>query len=181
METVLAEAVEIAAPAERQAFVERACAGDRALQGRVERLIARHFQAGSFLERPAQGFDREATRGEESPTDAEQPGTVIGPYKLLEQLGEGGMGLVFVAEQERPIKRRVALKLIKPGMDSRQVIARFEAERQALALMDHPNIARVLDAGTTGAGRPYFAMDLVKGRPITDYCDAHRLGTRQRL
>src|SRR5262249_50279474 len=108
-------------------------------------------------------------------------GTVIGPYKLLEEIGEGGMGLVFVAEQQRPVKRRVALKIVKPGMDSRQVVARFEAERQALAMMDHANIAKVHDGGTTAEGRPYFVMELVKGTPITDYCDQHRLTTRQRL
>ena len=112
---------------------------------------------------------------------AEAPGTVIGPYKLLEQVGEGGMGVVFVAEQTEPIRRRVALKVIKPGMDTRQVIARFEAERQALAMMDHPNIARVLDAGTTEAGRPYFVMELVRGMPITEYCDKARLSPRGRL
>src|SRR5205823_2284790 len=109
------------------------------------------------------------------------PGTVVGPYKLLEQIGEGGMGTVWMAQQTEPVKRVVALKLIKAGMDSKQVIARFEAERQALALMDHPNIARVLDAGATAAGRPYFVMDLVKGVPITRYCDDHRLTPRQRL
>src|SRR5207302_148207 len=108
-------------------------------------------------------------------------GTVIGPYKLLQQIGEGGMGTVFMAEQTQPVQRKVALKLIKPGMDSRQVIARFEAERQALAMMDHPNIARVLDAGTTATGRPYFVMELVKGVPITRYCDEHRLMPKDRL
>ena len=102
---------------------------------------------------------------------SEQPGTVIGPYKLLQQIGEGGMGTVYMAEQTRPVQRKVALKVIKPGMDTRQVIARFEAERQALALMDHPNIARVLDAGATESGRPYFVMELVHGVPITEYCD----------
>src|SRR5262245_46318901 len=106
---------------------------------------------------------------------------MTGPYELLERVGEGGMGTVWMAEQKGPIHRRVAVKLIKAGMDSRQVLARFEAERQALALMDHPNIARVLDAGTTGTGRPYFVMDLVKGVPITRYCDEHRLTPRQRL
>jgi serine/threonine protein kinase/tetratricopeptide (TPR) repeat protein len=111
----------------------------------------------------------------------ERPDSVIGPYKLLEQIGEGGMGLVFVAEQKQPIRRKVALKVIKPGMDTRAVIARFEAERQALALMDHPNIAKVLDAGATASGRPYFVMELVKGIPITDYCDQNRLTVRKRL
>ena len=111
----------------------------------------------------------------------ERPGTVIGPYKLMEQIGEGGMGLVFVAEQQHPVRRKVALKIIKPGMDSRDVIARFEAERQALALMDHPNIARVFDAGTTESGLPYFVMELVKGIPIIEYCDQQQLTTRERL
>src|SRR5205085_3390885 len=111
----------------------------------------------------------------------EGPGMVIGPYKLLEQIGEGGFGLVFMAEQQQPIRRKVALKILKPGMDTRQVIARFEAERQALALMDHPSIARVLDAGETSSGRPYFVMDLVKGAPITEYCDQNSLTPRERL
>ena len=108
-------------------------------------------------------------------------GTIIGPYKLLQQIGEGGMGVVFMAEQTEPVQRTVALKIIKPGMDTRQVIARFEAERQALALMDHPNIAKVLDAGTTDSGRPYFVMELVKGVPITEYCDEKHLPLRERL
>ena len=112
---------------------------------------------------------------------AARPGTIVGHYKLLEQIGEGGMGAVYVAEQSRPFRRRVALKIIKPGMDSQQVIARFEAERQTLAIMDHPNIAKVLDAGTTEAGLPYFVMELVKGTTITEFCDAQKLGTRQRL
>ena len=106
---------------------------------------------------------------------------MIGPYKLMEQIGEGGMGLVFVAEQQQPVRRKVALKIIKPGMDSRDFIARFEAERQALALMDHPNIARVFDAGATQSGRPYFVMELVKGIPIVEYCDGQQLTTRERL
>ena len=115
------------------------------------------------------------------PPITEQPGTVIGPYKLLQQIGEGGMGVVFMAEQTEPIQRTVALKIIKPGMDTRQVIARFEAERQAVAMMDHPNIAKVLDAGTTDSGRPYFVMELVKGVPITKYCDEKHLPLRARL
>src|SRR5579872_2184938 len=108
----------------------------------------------------------------------EQPGDKVGPYKLLEQLGEGGCGVVYVAEQEKPVRRRVALKVIKLGMDTRQVVARFEAERQALAMMEHPNIAKVLDAGATAAGRPYFVMELVRGIKITDYCDQNNLPTR---
>jgi serine/threonine protein kinase/predicted negative regulator of RcsB-dependent stress response len=222
VETLLSEAVEIASTVDRQAFVERSCAGDPALQERVERMIADHFQAGSFLERPASPFDAHAT-GAFAPTFVDdKPGTMIGPYKLLEQIGEGGMGVVYVAEQQKPVRRRVALKIIKPGMDSRQVVARFEAERQALAMMDHPNIAKVFDGGAIGevasgqlivarkevaSGqwsvareenqdpgllatshsslatpvRPYFVMELVKGAPITEYCDTHRLSTRQRL
>jgi serine/threonine protein kinase/Tfp pilus assembly protein PilF len=181
IETILARAVEITAPGERQAFVERACAGDAELQRRVERLVERHFQAGSFLEQPAVDLAAEGPTVTQHSGPAYGPGTVLGPYRLLELLGEGGMGLVYVAEQERPLRRRVALKLIKPGMDSQQVVARFEAERQALALMDHPHIARVHDGGTTPEGRPYFVMELVRGTPITDYCDAHRLTTRRRL
>src|SRR5216117_3425260 len=111
----------------------------------------------------------------------ERPGTVIGPYKLLEQIGQGGFGVVFMAEQTEPVRRKVALKIIKPGMDTRQVIARFEAERQALAIMDHPNIAKVLDGGATASGRPYFVMELVKGVRITDFCDQNHLTPRQRL
>src|SRR6185503_19738081 len=117
----------------------------------------------------------------ESPPSSDGVGSIIGPYKLLEQIGGGGMGVVYMADQLHPVRRKVALKIIKPGMDSGQVIARFEAERQAQTMMDHPNIARVLDAGTTDAGRPYFVMELVKGIPITDYCDRARLNTRQRL
>jgi WD40 repeat protein/serine/threonine protein kinase len=156
-----------------------------------------HLRAGSFLESPAAelraltqpgspkaGGEGQAERGIatiDEPLIAERPGTVIGPYKLMEQIGEGGMGLVFVAEQQHPVRRKVALKVIKPGMDTRQVIARFEAERQALALMDHPNIAKVLDGGETASGRPYFVMELVKGVPITDYCDQNQVPIRERL
>ena len=111
----------------------------------------------------------------------EQAGDRIGQYKLLQEIGEGGMGTVWMAEQQEPVRRRVALKVIKLGMDTKQVIGRFEAERQALALMDHPNIAKVLDAGSTKNGRPFFAMELVKGVPITRYCDEHRVGTKERL
>src|SRR5262249_11102590 len=137
----------------------RICGADQALRQRVEHLLKVQPKAESFLERPFAEPEPLATA--DDPV-RERPGTVIGPYKLMEQIGEGGMGLVFVAEQEQPIKRRVALKVIKPGMDSRQVIARFEAERQALAMMDHPHIAKVLDGGATPEGRPYFVMELVK-------------------
>ncbi len=189
-------------PALRAAFLDDACAGDAALRQRVESLLAEHEQLGSFMEvsSPEATLDRQAS---------ERPGTQIGPYKLLQQIGEGGMGVVYMAEQKEPVERRVALKIIKPGMDTRQVIARFEAERQALAMMDHPNIAKVLDAGTTqgvggresgigdeygqptatpdsrlltpGSGRPYFIMELVKGVPITQFCDERRLSLRERL
>ena len=116
-----------------------------------------------------------------NPLLSEQPGDRIGRYKLLDQIGEGGFGVVYIAEQQEPVRRRVALKIIKLGMDTKQVIGRFEAERQALALMDHPNIAKVFDAGATASGRPYFVMELVKGERITDYCDKNNLTTRQRL
>jgi tetratricopeptide (TPR) repeat protein/serine/threonine protein kinase len=184
-------ALPIADAAERSAYLDRACAGDAALRQRVEALLAASAQAGSFLQQPA--ADLRATTDVSHPGPATGsdpvagPGTIIGPYKLLEPIGEGGMGTVWMAQQTEPVKRLVALKLIKAGMDSRQVIARFEAERQALALMDHANIARVLDGGQTppayagGSPRPFFVMDLVKGVPITKYCDDHRLTPRQRL
>jgi WD40 repeat protein/serine/threonine protein kinase len=160
----------------RAAFLERACA-DEQLRERVESMLREHEQLGSFLESPASPPAATADYQRVS----EDPGTVIGPYKLVQVIGEGGMGTVFMAEQTRPVKRLVALKLIKAGLDTRQVLARFEAERQALALMDHLNIARVLDAGTTEAWRPYFVMELVKGVPITRYCDERRLTPRERL
>jgi serine/threonine protein kinase len=174
--SVFLAALEIGEPAARAAYLDQACHCDPALRRGVEALLAAHGQPGSFMGRPAVG---EPTANYQS--IAERPGTVLGPYKLMEQIGEGGMGLVFVAEQQHPVRRKVALKIIKPGMDSQQVIARFEAERQALALMDHQNIAKVFDAGTTESGRPFFVMELVHGILITDYCDAHRLTPRERL
>ena len=165
-------------PAEREAFLVEACGGDEELRRRVEKMLTAHSEARSFLEVPPPAL---------APADAtidrplEKPGTTIGPYKLLQQIGEGGFGVVFMAEQLEPVQRKVALKVIKPGMDTRQVIARFEAERQALAVMDHVNIARVLDVGATESGRPYFVMELVHGVPITKYCDDNRLTPRQRL
>ena len=162
---------------DRSAFLDVVCEADAELRSRVERLLDEHERGESFiLDTPPANLGATI----DSPT-AERPGTVIGPYKLLQQIGEGGMGAVFMAEQSAPIQRTVALKIIKPGMDTRQVIARFEAERQALAMMDHPNIAKVLDAGTTPSGRPYFVMELVKGVPITTYCDEKRLPLRERL
>src|SRR5690606_37390614 len=149
------------------------------LRRRVERLLAVDARSIDFLEDPASMPT--VTAAPDSQSGVETPGTTIGPYKLLEALGEGGMGVVYVAEQAEPVRRRVALKVIKPGMASRQVVARFEAERQALAMMDHPNIARVFDAGMTPAGRPYFVMELVRGLPITDYCDREELSIPERL
>src|SRR5262249_8160201 len=152
-------------PAERAAFLAEHCA-DPALRGRVEALLAAHGQPVGVLERPAATGAYTPGPEDAAPFSpraaAEGPGVRIGPDKLLQKIGEGGMGAVWMAEQERPVRRMVALKVIKPGMDSAQVVARFEAERQALALMDHPNIAKVLDAGTTDSGRPYFVMELVK-------------------
>src|SRR5260221_1802869 len=170
-------------PAQRQAYLDDACAGQPELRQQVEDLLRLHEGAGSFLERPAAGSPATGALQDapEEMSSPEAPGAIIGPYKLIEQIGEGGMGTVWMAQQTEPIRRLVAVKLIKAGMDSRQVIARFEAERQALALMDHANIARVLDGGTTSAGRPYFIMDLVKGIPITKYCDEQRLTPLQRL
>ena len=157
--------------AEQLAFLDQLCADQPELRQRVERLLRSHRHEDSFLH-PGVTTDQSTT---------ETTGTVIGSYKLLEQIGEGGMGTVWMAQQTEPVKRLVAVKLIKAGMDSKQIIARFEAERQALALMEHPNISRVLDAGTTNSGRPYFVIDLVKGVPITKYCDEHHLTPRQRL
>jgi serine/threonine protein kinase/WD40 repeat protein len=144
-------------------------------------LLAAQPNVGEFLQAPAAGLPAVANAATVDRATDERPGTVLGPYKLLHEIGEGGMGTVWMAEQTEPVKRRVALKVIKPGMDSRQVLARFEAERQALALMDHPNIAKVLDAGSTEGGRPYFVMELVKGQPVTEFCDKNRLTTQERL
>jgi serine/threonine protein kinase len=163
-------------PEERAAYVEQACGGDAALRAAVEGLLRADVGASGFMDRPPP--DSEATF--DAPI-GERPGSVIGPYKLLEPIGEGGFGVVFMAEQMQPVRRKVALKVLKPGMDTSQVVARFEAERQALAIMDHPNIAKVYDGGATPSGRPYFVMDLVKGMPITNYCDEHHLTPRQRL
>jgi serine/threonine protein kinase/tetratricopeptide (TPR) repeat protein len=173
-------------PEQWDAYLAEACGPDDELRRQVAHLLQVHREAGSFLDRPAGGPAATGAiaggpQGGTSTFGPETPGTAIGPYKLLQLIGEGGMGSVWMAQQTQPVKRLVAVKLIKAGMDSRQVIARFEAERQALALMDHPNIARVLDGGSTSGGRPYFVMDLVKGVPITRYCDEHRLTPRQRL
>jgi serine/threonine protein kinase len=179
---IFLEALDCKGADELRRFLEQACGPDAALRARVEELLRAHRDAGAFL---GVGVQQGATCDQPG---GERPGTVIGPYKLLQQIGEGGMGTVFMAEQTQPVQRKVALKVIKPGMDSRQVVARFEAERQALAMMDHVNIARVFDGGTTSgehggvsAGRPYFVMELVHGVPITKYCDDNRLTPRERL
>src|SRR5436190_5170843 len=176
-EDIFRVAHEIPSAPARSVYLAQVCGDDLTLYHRVIALLDAVEQERSFLERPA------APPAETilpSPI-TEKPGDSIGPYKLMEQIGEGGFGLVFVAEQHAPMRRKVALKVIKPGMDTREVVARFEAERQALAMMDHPNIAKVLDAGTTESGRPFFVMELVRGIPITEYCDTNQLTPRERL
>src|SRR5437868_1694824 len=163
--------------AQWEKLLDETCGADAELRQQVALLLQAHAVGEGILDHNE--ADNAATRMYEPAS--ERPGTVIGPYKLLQQIGEGGMGIVFMAEQTKPVQRKVALKVIKAGMDSRQIIARFEAERQALALMDHVNIARVLDAGATENGLPYFVMELVHGVPITKYCDDNRLTPRQRL
>jgi WD40 repeat protein len=177
IKSIFLEALEKRTAKERANYLDHVCGNDADLRAEFESLLKAHEEARDFLEAPA--LEPDATL-EESPL-IEGPGTRIGRYKLLELIGEGGMGLVYLAEQQEPVRRQVALKIIKPGMDSRQVISRFEAERQALALLDHSNIARVLDAGTTETGRPYFVMEYVKGMPITKYCDRHKLSVEKRL
>jgi serine/threonine protein kinase len=173
VKAIFAEALEIPA-ADRQAFLDQACNDNPALRGEVEAFLSAAQRAGDFM-----GAATSDAIAPSSPP--ERLGSSVGPYKLLQLIGEGGFGSVYMAEQEFPVRRKVALKIIKLGMDTKQVIARFEAERQALAMMDHPNIARVLDAGATESGRPYFVMELVKGVPITQYCDEQSLTTAQRV
>ncbi len=175
-EVIFLAALDRASPAERAVYVEGACAGRPAILSRVRELLRAHEASRGPLDAPPPGL---GVTQDEPPR--ERPGTIIGPYKLLQQIGEGGMGVVYMAEQETPVRRKLALKIIKPGMDSRQVIARFEAERQALAMMDHQNIAKVFDANTTDTGRPYFVMELVHGVPITKFCDDNKLTPRERL
>jgi serine/threonine protein kinase/Tfp pilus assembly protein PilF len=175
-------------PAQRKAYVAGACGGDEALRAQVEALLNAHDGAAKFLSSPTSpaaptlaSSARFASAATVVGPVREGPGTRIGPYKLLQAIGEGGFGSVFMAEQEKPVARKVALKIIKLGMDTHQVVARFEQERQALAMMDHPNIAKVFDAGATETGRPYFVMELVKGAPIVEYCDRHNLSIPERL
>lgn len=178
---IFIQAIEIESPKERSAFLKDACSGDAELCRRVQALILAHESPESLLDKAAPELSADGMARTVGTQETEKPGTKIGHYKLLQQIGEGGMGTVFMAEQTDPVNRRVAVKIIKPGMDSKSVIARFEAERQALAMMDHPNIATVLDAGTTELGRPYFAMELVKGIPITDFCDKNKLTVSERV
>jgi WD40 repeat protein len=179
VKSIFGSALQIQSPADRAVYLDEACGTDAGLRAEVEELLASFDRAGAFMNRPAAAVAAGVTENYEPVTEG--PGTDIGRYRLMEQLGEGGMGLVFVAEQREPVRRKVALKIIKPGMDTREVIARFEAERQALALMDHPNIAKVLDAGATESGRPFFVMELAKGVPITEFCDQQQLTPRARL
>ena len=172
LKTVFTEAAAKASPQARAAYLDEACAGDPSLRAQIESLLAAQDQLGDFIE-PA--------FLQKSAEESDATGTRIGPYTLLEKIGEGGFGVVYMAEQEQPVRRKVALKVIKAGMDTKQVIARFEVERQALALMDHPNIARVLDAGETQDGRPYFVMELVRGLPITEFCEQREIPIRERL
>jgi serine/threonine protein kinase/Tol biopolymer transport system component len=177
IELALLEALEKQTPEERAVYLDQVCGDDVGMRAELDSLLEFHQQAGDFL---VSGPLAQGVTLDESPL-TEEPGTIIGRYKLLEKIGEGGMAVVYMAEQTEPIHRKVALKIIKLGMDTRQVIARFEAERQALALMDHPSIAKVLDAGATETGRPYFVMELVQGVSITEYCDKNSLSTKDRL
>ncbi|MFO0811352.1 MAG: protein kinase [Gemmataceae bacterium] len=176
VESIFFAAIQKPTPGDRSAYLDDACGGDADLRGRVERLLAAQPQVGSFLEQPAEAVGTAHFPG------GDAAGTVLaGRYTLVEPIGEGGMGEVWVAKQAEPVKRKVAVKLIKAGMDSKAVLARFEAERQALALMDHPNIAKVLDGGLTPDRRPFFVMELVNGLPLTKFCDQAKLGVRERL
>src|SRR5687768_11399297 len=168
--------------ADRSAFVRRACNGDTGLSARVEALLRGHELRDGALDAVPEGASPQIGRAIQAraPAINETPDR-IGRYHLQRKLGEGGFGVVWVAEQLEPVRRQVALKIIRPGMDSREVITRFEVERQALALMDHPNIARVFDGGATETGRPFFVMELVSGIPITRYCDEHELSADARL
>src|ERR1043166_1382945 len=180
-ETIFEAARQFGDAEKRAAYLDLACGKDQALRQRIEELLRAGRRAKGFFQK--QGAMLPALSAQTVPEApiSEGPGSIIGRYKLLQQIGEGGCGVVYMAEQEEPVRRRVALKVIKLGMDTKQVIARFEAERQALALMDHPNIAKVLEAGATETGRPYFVMELVKGIPITRYCDENCLSTELRL
>ncbi len=174
--SIFLDALDVLSGDERRAYLDAQCRGDNELRREVEELLCHQARMGNFLESPPPTL-----AAIDTPHIGEFAGQTIGRYKLLEPIAEGGMGVIYLAEQQQPVRRKVALKIIKPGMDTREVIARFEAERQALAMMDHPNIAKVFDAGETESGRPYFVMELVHGVPLTDYCDSNELTVRQRL
>ena len=190
-ESIFYEVVEMTDVVQRRRFLDEACAGKPAMRANLDALLAAHERATQFFEESNVSLKSslasagvEPAAGKNSalklPSD-EQPGTRIGHYRLLQKIGEGGGGAVYLAEQFEPVRRQVAFKIIKLGMDTKNVIARFELERQALAMMDHPNIAQVFDAGATETGRPYFVMELVRGVKITEYCDRNQLNVRQRL
>lgn len=191
--SIFLQALEEETPAARRAYLQAACGSDTALRASVEELLAAHLEPENLLDRPIAAPELQSSllpglnptqATAASPLDAAEMlhvGITIGPYRLMEQIGEGGFGLVFVAQQESPVKRQVALKIVKPGTSSKEVLARFDAERQAVAMMDHPGIAKVFDAGVTQDGRPYFVMELVRGVPVSEFCDNHRLNLRQRL
>src|SRR5438552_2671558 len=193
-ETLFEAARKLTEAVQRKAFLDAACAGNPELRRRLEVLLSAEPDADKFFEESGAALNAPAQTAESRPEEMdksstvrvtlppeEQPGARISHYKLREKLGEGGCGVVYVAEQEEPVRRRVALKVIKLGMDTRQIVASFEAERQALAMMDHPNIAKVFDAGATESGRPYFVMELVSGLKLSEYCERHGLPMRQRL
>jgi serine/threonine protein kinase/tetratricopeptide (TPR) repeat protein len=177
VESIFFAALDKSSHEERAAYLDQACGPDLQLRGRVERMLKVKPQIGAFLQAPAPALGPTV----DAPPLTEKAGTIIGPYKLLQEIGEGGFGVVYMAEQDKPVRRMVALKIVKPGMDTAQVIARFESERQALALMDHPHIAKVFDAGATESGRPYFVMELIRGVPITEFCDKNHLPPEARL
>ncbi len=187
--SIFLDALDIESPSDRAAFIEAACQGNPELLASVSALLREHEREDNPIDKPiASGGRSHLSSENETGTLASRaghpyhaPGTMIGPYKLMEQIGEGGFGVVYVADQQEPVRRRVALKIIKPGMESREVLTRFEAERQAIALMDHPNIARVFDAGVTDGAQPYFVMELVRGVPLITFCDSKKLDTSERL
>lgn len=184
--SIFLDALDLESPEAQEQFVTEACAGNQTLKASVKRLLNAHQDDAHVIDAPVAEWrpDNKALLDDTLITDreiGEDEGSVVGNYRLMEQIGEGGFGLVYVAEQQKPVKRQVALKILKPGMDSKEVVARFEAERQALAMMDHPNIAAVFDAGTTEVGRPYFVMELVRGISITDFCDQQKLNMQARL
>src|SRR3954454_5634383 len=180
-ESLFAAALELATPAERRAFLDEACAGDVALRDLVERLLAAHEKSLGILDQSAVAGGAAGPSADVTPVPGLAGSVIAGRYRLIEEIGEGGMGTVWLAEQTQPVRRKVAIKLVRAGMDSRTVLTRFEAERQALAVMDHPNIAKVMDGGTTESGRPYFVMEYVRGVPITQFCDDARLTIDRRL